>query len=185
MIRTSPFALRLLTAATVILSAPAHAQGAAQKLRPGLWEHGFTMKSQSGQLEAGMKKMQDAMAQMTPQQRKQMQDMMASQGVGMTGGSQSVKLCLSKEDAERDVPLQQDGCDQKVKRSGNVWQITFQCKGPPPSSGEGQMTLASPTAYSGSFLLLTEVDGKPERMQMTQTGKWLAADCGAIRPIAR
>jgi hypothetical protein len=185
MIRTSPFALRLLIAATVVLSAPAHAQGAAQKLRPGLWEHGFTMKSQSGQLEAAMKKMQDAMAQMTPQQRKQMQDMMASQGVGMTGGSQSVKLCLSKEDAERDVPPQQDGCDQKVKRSGNVWQITFQCKGPPPSSGEGQMTLASPTAYTGSFVLLTEVDGKPERMQMTQTGKWLAADCGAIRPIAR
>jgi len=183
--RTSSLALHLVAAATLAVSTSAHAQGAAQKFRPGLWEHAYTMKSQSGQLEAAMKQMQDAMAQMTPQQRKQMQDMMAAQGVGMTGGMQSVKVCLSKEDAERDMPPQQDGCDQKVRRTGNVWQITFQCKGPPPSSGEGQMTLVSPTAYSGNFTLLTDVEGKPERVQMTQTGKWISADCGNIRPVPR
>lgn len=180
-----PVVIQLLAAAALTLPAIAQAQGAAPKLRPGLWEHGYTMKSQSGQMEAAMKEMQDSLAKMPPEQRKMMQDMMAKQGVGMGAGGNTVKVCLTKEEAERDMPPQQEGCDQKVKRSGNTWQVSFQCKGPPPSSGEGQMTLISPTAYSGNFTIVTEVDKKPERVQMTQTGKWLAADCGAIRPVTR
>jgi len=180
-----PVAIQLLAAAALTLPAVAHAQGAAPKFRPGLWEHGYTMKSQSGQMEAAMKEMQASLAKMPPEQRKMMQDMMAKQGVGMGAGGNTVKVCLTKEEAERDMPPQQEGCDQKVKRSGNTWQVSFQCKGPPPSSGEGQMTLISPTAYTGNFTTVTQVEGKPERVQMSQTGKWLSADCGAIRPLKR
>ena len=74
------------------------------KMRPGLWEHGFSMASQSGELEAAMKQMQQQMASLPPDQRKMMQDMMAKQGVGIGPGGNTVKLCLSKEDAERDSP---------------------------------------------------------------------------------
>ena len=112
-----------------------------------------------------------------------MQDMMAKQGVGIGPAGNTVKLCLSKEDAERDSPPQQEGCTQTARRSGNVWQVAFQCKGPPPSSGEGQVTLVSPTAYSGNFTIRTVERGKPEQFQMSQTGKWLSADCGNIRPV--
>ena len=153
------------------------------KMRPGLWEHGFSMASQSGELEAAMKQMQQQMASLPPDQRKMMQDMMAKQGVGIGPGGNTVKLCLSKEDAERDSPPQQEGCTQTARRSGNVWQVAFQCKGPPPSSGEGQVTLVSPTAYSGNFTIRTVERGKPEQFQMSQTGKWLSADCGNIRPV--
>ena len=169
--------------ASALLACPlvALAQGTPPKLRPGLWEHGFTMSSQSGQMESAMKQMQQTMAAMPPAQRKMMEDMMAKQGVGIGAGGNSVKVCVSKEEAERDVPPQQEGCTQTAKRSGNVWQIAFQCKGPPPSSGEGQMTLLSPTAYTGNFNIRTEVNDKPEQVKMTQTGKWLSADCGNIR----
>lgn len=37
----------------------------------------------------------------------------------------------------------------------------------------------------GNFTIVTQVEGKPERVQMSQTGKWLNADCGAIRPVKR
>ena len=39
--------------------APASAQ---EKMRPGLWEHSVTMKSQSGQMEAALAEAQKAMA---------------------------------------------------------------------------------------------------------------------------
>ncbi|MBL8303498.1 MAG: DUF3617 domain-containing protein [Ideonella sp.] len=171
--------------AAVLLSLPLAAWAQAQKLRPGLWEHGFSLKSQSGQMEAAMKQMQQSMASLPPDQRKMMEDMMARQGVGVGASGNTVRLCLTPEEAERDSPPPpQDGCTQTSKRSGNVWQVAFQCKGPPPSSGEGQVTLLGPTAYAGNFTMRTVQDGKPEQLQMTQTGKWLGADCGKVRPLA-
>ena len=172
----------LILAAFLVCPLAASGQPAT-KFRAGLWEHGFTMSSQSGQMEAAMKQMQQSMASMPPAQRKMMEDMMAKQGVGIGPGGNSVKVCLSKEDAERDSPPQQEGCTQTTRRSGNVWQVAFQCKGPPPSSGDGQLTLVSPTAYTGNFTIRTEHDGKPETLKMTQNGKWLGADCGNIRPV--
>jgi hypothetical protein len=100
-----PVAIQLLAAAALTLPAVAQAQGAAPKFRPGLWEHGYTMKSQSGQMEAAMKKMQDALAKMPPEQRKMMQDMMARQGmsIGGTGQTMAVKTCITPEQAARDL----------------------------------------------------------------------------------
>lgn len=162
----------------------ASAQGTAIRLKPGLWEHGFTMSSSSGQAEAAMKQMQQSMASLPPEQRKMMEDMMARQGVGIGPKGNTVKLCMTKEDVERDSPPQaQDGCTQTSQRSGNVWQVSFQCKGPPPSSGEGQVTLQTPGAYSGNFTIRTADKGRPEQYRMSQTGKWLSADCGNIRPM--
>ena len=171
-----------LLAAALALPLAASAQSA--KLRPGLWEHGFTMKSQSGKMEAAMAQMQQSMASLPPEQRKMMEDMMARQGVGIGPAGNTVRLCLTPEEAERDSPPPpQEGCTQTSKRSGNVWQIAFQCKGPPPSSGEGQVTLLGPTAYGGNFTMRTVENGKPEQFQMTQSGKWLGSDCGKVRPI--
>jgi hypothetical protein len=169
--------------AATLLVVPFAVRAQATQLRPGLWEHGYTMASKSGQVEAAMKQMQQSMASLPPEQRKMMEDMMAKQGVGLGAGGNTVRICLSKEDVERDQPPQQAGCTQTAKRNGNVWQVAFQCKGPPPSSGEGQVTLVSPTAYAGNFTLRTVHEGKPEQMQMSQTGKWLGTDCGKLRPV--
>lgn len=171
----------LLLAAVLVWPCAVHAQ--ATQLRPGLWEHGYTMKSQSGQMEAAMQQMQQSMASLPPEQRKMMEAMMAKQGVGIGPQGNTVKICMTKADVERDRPPAQEGCTQTSRRSGNVWTVSFQCKGPPPSSGEGQVTLLSPTSYGGNFAIVTTHDGKPERLQMSQTGRWLGADCGNIRPI--
>jgi hypothetical protein len=178
------FALLAALLACIVLALPAAAQ--APKLRPGLWEHGYTIAGErGGQMAAAMKAMQQQLASMPPAQRKQMEDMMAKQGIGLGAAGNTVKVCLTREDAERDEPPKQEGCTQTVRRSGSTWDVSFQCKGPPPSSGKGRMTLASPTAYAGEFDITTEVDGKPERMKMTQNGRWLAADCGTVRPAPR
>ncbi len=172
--------LALLVACTAL---PLAAQ--TQKLRPGLWEHGITMKNQGGQTDNAMAQMQQKMAGMPPEQRKMIEEMLAKQGVGLGARPGTVKVCLSKEDVERDELPPRDGCTQTVKRSGNTMQVAFQCKGNPPSSGEGVITVLSPTAYSGEFSSQTVVNGKPVTTPMSQAGQWVGADCGALQPIKR
>lgn len=158
-----------------------------QKMRPGLWEHSFTMKSQSGQMEKAMSEMQQQMASMPPEQRKMMEEMMAKQGMSMGAQGRSVRICITKEQAERDELPQQDGsCKQQVmQRSSNMIKVKFTCTGNPPASGESEVTFSSPTAYTGKSIVNTTVDGRPERMMMDQTGKWLSADCGNVKPMKR
>jgi hypothetical protein len=173
--------LPLLAALCAMLASPL---ASAQKFSPGLWEHQFTMKSESGRMEKAMREAQQAMASMTPEQRKMMQDMMASQGVAFGPQGNSVKVCITKEEAERDAPPPaQEGCTQTSKRNGNIWQLSFKCPGPLPSSGDGTVTVQSPTAYSGLFRIVTDLEGKPEKMNMNTSGKWLGANCGNILPV--
>jgi hypothetical protein len=159
----------------------------AQKMRPGLWEHSFTMKSESGQMEKAMSDMQRQMASMPPEQRKMMEQMMAQQGMGMGTPGKSVKVCITKEQAERnEVPRHEGNCTQQVvQRTANTIRVKFSCAGNPPTSGESEVTFTSPTAYTGKATVNTTVEGKPERMNMEQSGKWLSADCGSIKPMRR
>jgi hypothetical protein len=178
----------LLTTAAVCACVLVSAEASAQtRMRPGLWEHSFTMKSQSGQMEKAMSDMQQQMASMPPEQRKMMEEMMAKQGMNMGAQGRSVRMCITKEQAERDELPQQDGsCNQQVvQRSSNMIKVKFTCTGNPPASGESEVTFSSPTAYTGKSIVNTTVDGRPERMMMDQTGKWLSPDCGNVKPMKR
>jgi len=167
----------------------AHAQ--PQKMRPGLWEHSVVMKSESGQMEAAMAQMQKSLAGMTPAQRQQMEQMeqmLAQKGValGAGGSTSTVKVCISPEQADLDRIPAQEGCTQTVQRIGpNAVTMRFSCQGAqgqPPTLGEGTLTFNGPTAYTGQFKVQTSAHGKPDQLDMAQTGKWLAADCGALKP---
>lgn len=179
--------LILSSAALALLSGVAGGASAQQKMRPGLWEHSVKMKSQSGQMEAAMAEMQKSLASMPPEQRKQMEQMMAQQGVGMGPTGQTVKICITKEQADLDHIPQQEGCTQKVQRvDASTMKVAFSCKGgpgEPPSSGEGTVSFQGPKAYTGTFRLKTTNDGKPEQIDMAQSGQWLSDHCGAIKPM--
>ncbi len=179
--RTVPISLALLALA-MALPGPAMAQ---QRLKAGLWEHAVTIQSASGEADAALAKMQQQLASMPPDQRKMVEQMMAKQGVAAGAKPNTVRICLSQEQVDRDDMPRQQGCTQTIKRSGNVLNVAFQCQGPPPTSGEGEVTIASPTAYSGRFQTRSEVQGKPQTMTMKQSGQWVGADCGALKPIGR
>lgn len=174
-----------LAAGTLLLAASLCA--GAQTMKPGLWEIDNKMQTSSGQMEKGMAQMQQQMASMPPEQRKRMQDAMAKQGVDMGTGNRAgmgVKVCMTKEMTERNqIPAQQGECKHTTsQRSGNTMKVLFTCT-KPPSSGEGQVTFTSPEAYTMKMTMTTTVQGKPEKMNMDTTGKWLSADCGAIKPM--
>lgn len=179
----------LACAASVSLltvAAPAQAQ---TKMLPGLWEHRFTVQDNSGQMAAAMKQMQEQMAGMTPAQRQQMEQMMGGKGVGMgaaSGGANTLQLCMTQAQVDmNELPQPDKNCThQAAQRSGNTLKVKFRCGGSTSSDGESEVTILSPTTYKGKTTVNSLVNGKPERMNMEQSGKWLSADCGNIKPLA-
>jgi hypothetical protein len=180
--RGTPMKVQHLVAAAVAVLASA---AGAQNLKPGLWEVSHKMQSASGQMEQGMGQMQRDLANMPPEQRKMVEEMMARQGtkMGPAGGGMSLKVCMTKEMVEKDeLPAQQGDCTTTHQsRSGNTMKMAFSCTNP-PSSGEGQITFHGPESYSMKMVMNTKVDGKPEKMNMDSSGKWLASDCGNVKP---
>ena len=61
-------------------------------------------------------------------------------------------------------------------------KMAFTCT-TPPSSGEGQITFASNESYAMKMAVSTMVQGRPEKVNMDGSGKWMAADCGDIKPM--
>jgi hypothetical protein len=92
---------------------------------------------------------------------------------------------MTREMVERNEvpPPQQGDCKSSASpRVGNTQKISFSCT-QPPSSGEGQITYTSNEAYTMKMVTTTTVKGKPEKMTLDGSGKWLSADCGAVKPV--
>ena len=156
----------------------------AQNLKPGLWEVQHKMKG-NPEMERQMEEMRRQMEAMPPEQRKQIEAMMAGRGVRMGVGGQSVRMCLTKEMVERnEIPAQQGDCRvTNQQRTGNTLKVNFSCTNP-PSSGESLMTIDSPESYSMKTTATSSIDGRVETMSVEGTGRWLGADCGNLRPPA-
>jgi len=172
----------LFAAAMAFAGVGVHAQTQA----PGLWEHSFTMKSDDGKMEKAMAEMQKQMAAMPAEQRRQMEAAMASRGVKMGAGGTSVKVCVTPEEAAKPPEMRSGAgnCTQKdMQRSGNTMKFKYECT-QPPSTGEGEMTFISDKAYTGKTVMSSTDPSKPRQMTMEMQGKWLASDCGDVKPRA-
>ncbi|MGY4828413.1 DUF3617 domain-containing protein [Sphaerotilaceae bacterium SBD11-9] len=182
--------MKTLTLASLLTacSLSALAQNAAgPKIEAGLWEINIGIKSQSGKAEAAMKQAQAQIARLPPDQRKAVEEMMASQGVRLGDSTSTVKACISKEDADRgEVPQQAGDCTQQVlERSPNSMKVKFACTTTPPAKGEAVVSFQGPTAYTSQAVVDTEVLGEAERVNVDQTGRWLGAECGAVKALGR
>ena len=160
----------------------------AQQMKPGLWEITSNMKSSSGEMEKQMAAAQAQMANMPPEQRRMMEEAMAKQGVKMgargPGGTTS-QMCMTKEMVERnETPAPRGDCTTtKNERSGSTIRVAYQCKD--GTRGEGEYTVVSPESYRMKSSVQMAAQGKPETMTMEGSGKWLGADCGSLKPLAR
>jgi hypothetical protein len=159
----------------------------AQTMKPGLWSLSNKMTSNDPQLAQAMSAMQQHMANMSPEQREQMQKMMQQNGVQLdigAGGAVQTKMCMTREMAERkEIPVQQGDCKQTfTQQSSTRGRIAFTCT-KPKVSGEGEVTADSDTSYRAHMKIKGEEQGRNQVVDMDVTGKWLSADCGNIRPI--
>ena len=175
---------RTLLAALLVATTALGAQ--AQVAKAGLWE--VTSKlGGSPEIDKAMAQMQQQMASMPPEQRKQMEAMMAKQGLGMSGGPGGIvtKMCMSKEMVERSqLPMQTQGdCTSTTSdKTSTGMKLKFSCTNP-VSSGEGQYTFVGDSAYTVKMKINSRQQGKPTITTIDATAKWLGSGCGNIKPM--
>jgi hypothetical protein len=160
-------------------------QAVTLDMEPGLWEHKFTISSDDNALQKQMEEVQKQLASMPPAQRKMMEDIMASQGIGISANGASVKLCMTREQIERgQLPQQDKNCTQEVTENGKGnYSMNFSCSGSPAMSGTGSMRFSDRKNYTGETVLTETGEGQSRVMTMSQVGTWLSGDCGNIKPI--
>ncbi|UXH76406.1 DUF3617 domain-containing protein [Roseateles amylovorans] len=178
--RHRPFRPALALLLTACLAVPA----VAQTIKPGLWE----IKQQpqlDATRQAQLEQAQKQMAALPPEQRKMVEQMMASRGVSMdlgSGGAITIKSCVSKEQAEKAMlPQTQGKCDHDIKRNGNVMTGHFRCADP-TSEGNTELVFQGDDRYTTKTEVRTERGGKTETLRSTGEARWLGSDCGNLKP---
>lgn len=162
-------------------AAVAHAQ-TAPPFKPGLWQ------ISSEHLIDGQK-MPDMSAQwknMPPEMRKQVEASMKQQGVDMSGGAGSQKMCLTRESLDEGRWRGSEGsCKTDYSsRTSSVWKWRSVCT-QPPSESEGEARIESPERYTVKITTVaTSRKGQKQTSQMTANAKWLGAECGDLKPMS-
>src|SRR5688572_24317009 len=77
-----------------LLILPGYALAQSLSIKPGLWEHTMTMKSETGQLEQALEQARQMLAAMPEAQRAMMENMMAEQGINFDFANQSFQNCV-------------------------------------------------------------------------------------------
>lgn len=178
---------RTLLCSAALLLAGSHAL-ANPSVAPGLWEYRTAMKTDDPAMKAAMAEAQKALAGMPPEQRRQMEQMLAAQGigVGVSGQGQpmtTVRVCISPEEAARqELPPADDDCTQRITgRTAQSLRFAIECPAE-KMRGEGEVRFKGPKAYDGRFTMQGQHEGKPLRVESTLEARWISADCGAIKP---
>lgn len=147
-----------------------------RSVQPGLWE----MQVHNPELDAARAQMQKQLADMPPAMRKQMEQMMAGQGIALAG--KGVRACITPEQARRgpDPGIAEEGCTQKLDWAGNVGHYEMTCKD--GRKGRGEVTFVNDKSWKGWGEFTDPArGGKP--MKVDYSGEWLGSDCGNVAPI--
>jgi hypothetical protein len=168
--------------AAALLGAAAQAQS---HLKPGLWEETVTSKTDNEQANAAMAQMKQRLAAMSPEQRAAMEKMMGGHALPGSGAPNVIRVCITKEQAERNFAPDQNGrCTRtNVSTSGNTTQFDFSCVSPHSTiSGHGAFTNLGDSAFAVS----SAADAAGTRMKMHVqsdiAGKFVSSDCGDVKP---
>lgn len=145
------------------------------QMKPGLWE--MTMKSDA------MK----AMPKIPPEQMEQMRRMGMNVPQFQDGGMVS-KVCVTPEMASREAPgmdQMETGCQPKnMKRSGNSYSADIVCTGAAmKGSGKVSGTFTGKERFTSTYNFKGTVHGQPVSHRQETSGRWLGADCGAVKPM--
>ena len=176
---------RLLIAA--ILTVGTTTVQADSMMKPGLWEMHIVKQvvdgqDTSAQMAAAQSQMQQMMANMSPAQRKQMEQMMGKQAMP---SSNMHRVCVSPEMASRDKPMMppEAKCEpSKVERSGNKTTFAMNCTTEGRTMvGKGESIVSGDSMSNRMDMTVTDASGR-HTMQTESQMKFLGADCQGIKP---
>lgn len=148
----------------------------AFEIKPGQWQ----MKSQGKpnvQMQAEMEQAMAEMKNMPPQQRQQMEQMLAQMGMVPGAGFGAITYCITPEEAKAsNVPVSdEDGCNNKlVSKTKNAMKIEFSC---PDTKGTAQVQFVSGTEYVSTVNGSAKHEGKWVPFNQTMRSTWVKTSC--------
>lgn len=160
----------------LFVSAFAHA---AVNIKPGLWKINMIVNADGKEMNPAAQ-MQKAMANMPPERKKMMMEMMSKMNSGMSpdGGMQ---VCYTKKSLEKPEALaqkQDKNCKTTIVTQTPTKVVTnFKCEN--GSSGDGTFTMKDSESYLG----VMNLDNKGKKSTIKYEGKFVSADCGSVKPV--
>lgn len=191
-----------------VTALPLHAEPIKMDMKAGLWENAVVWSSDSAeaaqgiqpdQMKLAMDEMKEQFANLPPEQRKQMEAMMAQSGMQVTDDGVSfnnnqveispsgtkAKLCITQAEIDRgELPDDVKGCESALKKiSATQFKSTYVCSGEYSGTGESEVTFHSPKHYTGTGKMNQLMNGEKNTMEFKMEGKWLSSDCGDVKPV--
>lgn len=170
------YTVSLWAAALLLTAIPAQ----ALEMLPGRWEFSSDNIEVDGMQMPGMAEMVEQMKGLPAEQRRMVEQTLASQGVELGAGG--VRMCLSEAQVKsRQLPFQDEpGCSQTLDRQTEThWSFSFQC---PDAKGQGETRLISEREVTSVIESDYRVGNQQGSSRMQSRGKWLGEDCGALKP---
>lgn len=172
--------------ATTLAVVSAVAQGAAEPaVKPGLWEVTLTRQFMDGRdvtalVPAALAGMQAFMANMTPQQRKQMEATF-----GRPPANTTQRICISAEMAAGDKPLlPPDVKCEPTAFNREAGRITFEFSCADQggtTAGKGESNLQAESVTTRIDMVTNNANGK-HTWQNESRATYIGADCGNLKP---
>ena len=153
-------------------------------MKPGLWESRSTMLDENGKEMVPPELA--ALANMPPEARARMAEMMKGRGVQMPDPSGAMKVCMTKEmtnAASMQELANAQGCSTTYSTqtaSKWVWHSTCAAL---KSESDGEALFTNAENYKVTLKSTMNVNGKTVTQTRIVTSKWVAADCGDVKPI--
>jgi hypothetical protein len=172
--------LRLASIAAIAMLCFGLPAGAAElpNVKLGLWEMTWSVET-SGQLPA------IDLSKLPAAQRVIAQAAMKS-AMAKMGAPHTFKTCLGEEQLKKGASFNFDkdpSCTTTVlKSSATAMQVKQVCTGKRPRTVSIEYEAASPEAISGISHVETNAAGKAITADGKMSGKWLADDCGKLKP---
>jgi hypothetical protein len=176
-------------AVLITLSGTAFAQG--NGLKPGLWEMKQISQVMDGrdmtaQMASSQARMEQSMAKMSPERRKQMEAMMGGQALPAKGAGGGTRVCISPAMAARDKPMvdPEGRCEPaRVSRSGNKTSFEFNCTSNGRTMvGKGDSTVSGDMVTTRMDMTTTDANGR-HTMKSESQMKYLGTDCQGVKPM--
>jgi hypothetical protein len=157
------------------LTATAVAQTPALDIKFGLWETTTVANVDMG----GMPAMDTS--KMTPQQKAKMEEAMKIAGAQHTD---TRRRCVTREDIGKSFfPPAQEGCtDAITANTRTTLDMTRTCTGAHTETSKVHMEAISPESTKGTIASTTQQGGRMQKVNIAFTSKWVAADCGKVKP---
>lgn len=179
-----------LVLAIAIAAVPVFAAGLG--LKAGLWEVKLVKQTVDGrdtsaQMAASLEQMQQAMANLPPEQRERMEAMMKQSGLtpDRNGG---FRICVSAEMAQRNTPLldREGRCQPaSINQHGNTTDFQFSCNTNGVSmSGKGEAVALGSVIKTHTDVTTRTASGDTHQMQSDSEMSYLGPDCGDVKPPA-